>query len=127
MAKSAAPAKILIVDDEKPIATALCIKLKKEGFFAEVVSNGAEALEKIAHERYDLIFLDLMMPKVSGFEVLETLQAKKNKIPVIVSSNLSQPEDMSKAKALGAVDYFVKSDTTLGAAIAKVKIFLNKN
>ncbi|HOZ36411.1 MAG TPA: response regulator [bacterium] len=127
MAKPAAPIKILIVDDERPIANALCIKLKKEGFEAEVVSNGAEALEKIAHDKYSLIFLDLMMPKISGFEVLEILKSKKNKIPIIVSSNLSQPEDMTKARALGAADYFVKSDTTLGEAIIKVKNFLNKH
>ncbi|NMC51832.1 response regulator [Candidatus Kuenenbacteria bacterium] len=125
MAPKSSPKNILIVDDEKPIANALCIKLKKEGFNAEVVSNGEEALSKITTGHFDLIFLDLMMPKVSGFEVLEVLKSRKNKIPVIVSSNLSQAEDIGKAKSLGAVDYFVKSDTTLSEAVAKVKKFLD--
>lgn len=126
MAKAANPKRVLIVDDEKPIANALCIKLRKEGFFAEVAANGSEALAKIENGQFNLIFLDLMMPQVSGFEVLEILKSKKIKIPVIVSSNLSQNEDIGKAKSLGAVDYFVKSDTTLSEAVAKVKSFLNK-
>jgi DNA-binding response OmpR family regulator len=116
--------KILIVDDEKPIANALSIKLQKEGYTVEVVSNGKDAISKIEGGNFNLVFLDLMMPQMSGFEVLEKLQGKKSKPPIIVSSNLSQNEDVKKAKSLGAVDYFVKSNTPLSEAVARVKKFL---
>lgn len=114
--------KILIAEDEKPMANALELKLNKSGFEAKAVYNGQEALDELEKNGpYDLMLLDLMMPQVDGFEVLEKLKEKKIKLPVIVSTNLSQETDIEKAKALGAVDYFVKSDTPVMKVVEHVK------
>jgi DNA-binding response OmpR family regulator len=105
--------KILIAEDERPMARALELKLNGSGFNAKAVGNGEEALQTLEKEKFDLILLDLVMPKVDGFGVLEQLQAKGNTTPIIVLSNLSQEEDAKKAKELGAVDFFIKSDTPI--------------
>lgn len=107
------PQKILIVEDEKPVAKAMTLKLGRAGFDTKVVFNGEEALTVLEKETFDLIILDLVMPKIDGFGVLSQLQARNIKTPVIVTSNLSQEEDKQKAKEMGAKDYFVKSDTPI--------------
>lgn len=113
--------KILIAEDEKPIAKALELKLQHEGFDVKTAFNGEEALEYIEHEPFALILLDLVMPKVDGFKVLETLQGKKNNTPIFILSNLSQQEDEVKAKHLGAQGFFIKSNTPLAQIVAEVK------
>lgn len=112
--------KILIAEDEKALARALELKLTSAGFIISVAHDGEEALAKILAEKFDLVLLDLVMPKKDGFSVLENLKAKGNTTPVIVSSNLSQEEDFQKAKSLGAVDYFIKSDTPLSEIVNKI-------
>ncbi|MBT6954828.1 MAG: response regulator, partial [Candidatus Jacksonbacteria bacterium] len=92
-----------------------------EGFEVSTASNGVEALEVLEKETFNLVLLDLVMPKKDGFEVLTELKEKKNTTPVIVSSNLGQEEDFKKAEELGAVDYLIKSDSTLSQIIEKVK------
>ncbi|MBT3412714.1 MAG: response regulator [Candidatus Jacksonbacteria bacterium] len=113
--------RILIVEDEKPMGHALELKLESEGFEVSTASNGVEALEVLEKETFNLVLLDLVMPKKDGFEVLTELKEKKNTTPVIVSSNLGQEEDFKKAEELGAVDYLIKSDSTLSQIIEKVK------
>lgn len=116
--------KILIIEDEKPIGNALKLKLQKEGFEAELVSNGEEGLKQIKKKKYDLLILDIVMPKMDGFDFLEEVQNKKFDSPIIISSNLSQPEDMEKAKNLGASEFFVKSDISLSEIVSKIKKYL---
>lgn len=116
--------KIIIVEDEKPMLKALTIKLQNEGFRVANSSNADDFFQKIKGEKFDLAILDLMLPKISGFEVLERLKSDNNKIPVIVASNLSQEEDRIRAKELGALDYLVKSDTSLIEIVEKIKDFL---
>jgi DNA-binding response OmpR family regulator len=118
--------KILVTEDEKPLAHALQFKLTKAGFEVELASDGEEALSILKKNSFDLIILDLIMPKLDGFGVLTELQKRKNKIPVIVASNLSQGEDAAKAKSLGAVDFFIKSDTPINDLVARVNKFLKK-
>ena len=113
--------RILIVEDEKPMGHALELKLESEGFEVSTASNGVEALEVLEKETFNLVLLDLVMPKKDGFEVLTELKEKKNTTPVIVSSNLGQEEDFKKAEKLGAVDYLIKSDSTLAEVVEKVK------
>jgi DNA-binding response OmpR family regulator len=113
--------KILIAEDERSIANALSLKLSHEGFDVKVSSNGKDALEILDVANFDLLILDLMMPEIGGFEVLEKLKEKNIKTPVFIASNLSQPEDISKAKALGAVDFFIKSDTPVSDIVLKIK------
>lgn len=113
--------KILIAEDEKPMANALSLKLQSAGFETHVVNDGESAISAVQASPYDLILLDLVMPKKDGFFVLEELRKLKIVTPVIVSSNLSQEEDIRRAKELGAQDYFIKSDTTLAEIVEKAQ------
>lgn len=113
--------KILIVEDEVSMANALKLKLNKEGFDAQVAFNGTEGFQMIKDGNFDLVLLDLVMPEKGGFYVLENVQKEGLKTKIVISSNLSQPEDLEKAKKLGAVDYFIKSDTPIVKVVEKVK------
>jgi DNA-binding response OmpR family regulator len=114
------PKKVLVVEDEKPLAKALEIKLGKSGFKTASVFNGEDALKLLETEKYDLVLLDLLMPRVGGFDVLSTLKQKGIVVKVIVLSNLGQEEDITKAKELGAVDFIVKSDAALSEIVTRV-------
>lgn len=116
--------KILIAEDEKAMARALQLKLNNSGFEATVANNGEEAWEILQKEKFSIVLLDIMMPKKDGFSVLEELRAKKDKTPVIILSNLSQEEDAKKAKALGAVGFFIKSNTPLVDIVNNIKKIL---
>lgn len=113
--------KILVVEDEKPMAKALTLKLNHAGFEAKAAFNGEEALEELEKDQYDLMLLDLIMPRMDGFSVLEKLKEKGTKTKIVVTSNLGQEEDFNRAKELGASDYFVKSDTSLSEIVEFVK------
>lgn len=113
--------RILIVEDEKPLSHALAMKLKHESFETDLAINGAEAIEKLKEQNYDMVLLDLIMPVINGFDVLLEIRNRKLKTPVIILSNLGQDEDRAKAKELGAVDYFVKSNTPIADIISRVK------
>lgn len=113
---------ILIVDDEAILARALELKLQKVGFGVFVVNNGLQAIEAIKKQSFDLILLDILMPEMDGWEVLSALKGKGLKI--IVTSNLGQLEDISKAKTLGAIDFLVKSNTSLSQIQEKIQGFL---
>lgn len=115
------PKKVLIVEDEKPLAHALELKLQHEGFEATVVHNGQECLDHIEQDTYDIVLMDLMMPVMDGFQVLEELGKKETRPIVFVLSNLSQREDEGRVLRLGAQKYFIKSDTPLATIIEEVK------
>lgn len=112
---------ILIVEDERPLSHALEMKLKSQGFVTKVVTNGTEALAELKKTPYDMMLLDLIMPVMDGFSVLTEIAEQKLKVPVIVLSNLGQDEDRAKAKSLGAVDYFVKSNTPIAEILTRVQ------
>lgn len=113
--------KILIVEDETPLAKALSLKLTTSGFQSKIATNGEEALSFLKKERFDLILLDLIMPKMDGFALLSEIKKKKIKTKVLVTTNLSQTEDQRRAKELGAVDYLVKSSISLTSLINSIK------
>ncbi|OGE84547.1 MAG: hypothetical protein A3B23_03000 [Candidatus Colwellbacteria bacterium RIFCSPLOWO2_01_FULL_48_10] len=119
--------KILVVDDEKPMTRALEIKLKLSGFDVRVAYNGEEALKFLESEKFDLVLLDLIMPKLDGFGVLSAMKTKDIRVPVVVASNLGQEEDIARAKAMGAIDYFVKSDTSITEIVVRVNKDINLN
>ncbi len=116
--------KILIADDEKAIGKALSLKLNSVGFETVLVYDGEAVLSALRESKFDLIILDLVMPKKDGFYVLSELKKMQLPTPVIVASNLSQEEDVNRAKTLGASGYFVKSDQTLSEIVDKVKLFM---
>lgn len=115
--------KILVAEDDKFLIKVYEAKFSKAGFEAKITQDGEEALEVLKSFVPDIILLDLMMPKKDGFQVLKELKSdpKLKSIPVIVTSNLSQPEDKKKAIELGAKDYIVKSDTPIQEIIEKLK------
>lgn len=116
--------KILIAEDEVPAAKVLGLKLQSSGYEVVLAHDGEEAFRLIQSTKFDLIILDLIMPKHDGFWVLEQLKKINSVTPVIVLSNLSQEEDLIKAKNLGAKDYFIKSDIPLAEVVKKVEAAL---
>lgn len=111
---------VLVVEDEAFLSKILAERLTDEGFkTVDVAGNGEEALQKVATDVPDIILLDMILPKMNGFQVLERLQAdeKTSKVPVLVLSNLGQDNDIEQAKKLGAVDYIVKSNFSMQKVI----------
>lgn len=113
--------KILIAEDENAIGKALQLKLEHLGFEVKLVANGEEALTALKKSKFDLMLLDIMMPKVDGFGVLAGIKDLDYKPIVFISSNLSQSSDREKAIGLGADDFLVKSDVSLKEIVDKVK------
>ena len=113
--------KILIIEDERPLARALELKLTHVGFETKTAVNGEEGLAILQKESFDLILTDLVMPKVDGFAVLTALREHGNTTPVIVLTNLSQAEDESRARTLGAAGFLVKSDISVSEIVERIK------
>ena len=116
--------KILIIEDEKPMARALELKLTHAGFQTVNASNGELGLKLLEKESFDLIVSDLMMPLVNGFKVLETMKEKNIQTPVIILTNLNQEEDEKRVRTLGAKDFFVKSNTPIAVIVDRVALLL---
>lgn len=117
--------KILIAEDDKFLAKLISLRLEKSDFEVILSFDGEETIEKIKKESPDLIVLDLILPKKDGFEVLEEVKRiGKEKIPIIILSNLGQDLDVEKALELGAKDYIVKTEIPLSQAIEKIKSYL---
>lgn len=125
---SKAKPKILLIEDDKFLCRAYKDGLERAGFEVSFASDGKEGLEKIKSEKPDLILLDLILPVKGGFEILEELKMEGNPkdAPVIILSNLGQESDVERGKALGAVDYLIKSDWSMKKVIEKVKFHLVK-
>lgn len=96
------------------------LKLTSIGFNVRTVLNGEEGIRLLEKEEFSLILLDLIMPKMDGFMVLEELKNRKIKTPVIIISNLSQEDDIERTKAFGAKDFFIKSNTNLTIIVDRV-------
>lgn len=115
--------RILVVEDDQFMLKAHEIKFTHEGFEIWFAKDGDEALAFLAHERPDVVLLDLMLPHTSGFDVLAAI--RKNNIwkdvPVIVMTNLGQPQDIERAKSLGASDYLIKANTKISDVVKKVR------
>lgn len=111
--------RILVVEDERPLAHALELKLTHEGYDVTVAMTGAEGLKQALAGGFKLMLLDMILPELDGFGVLEGLKGKVQ-MPIVVLSNLGQSEDLERAKSLGAVDYLVKSNVPLKSIVAKV-------
>lgn len=113
--------KILVIEDEKPLAQAINLKLSHEGFEVSIAQDGEEGLELIKQSKPDLVLMDLIMPNLDGFGLLEKLREEKIETKVIVLSNLGQEEDIERTKQLGAIDFFVKADFALSDLVEVVK------
>jgi DNA-binding response OmpR family regulator len=113
--------KILVIEDEKPLARALELKLTHEGFLVTSAANGEIALSLLKTEKFSLIISDLIMPKMDGFQVLAFINENGIKTPVIILTNLSQAEDEKRVRALGASEFFIKSNTSIAKIVEHVK------
>jgi DNA-binding response OmpR family regulator len=117
---------ILIIEDDEFLRGLINKKLAAEDFNMISAIDGEEGIKKAKEEKPDLILLDLVLPKIDGFEVLSQIKANPSTsaIPVIILSNLSQKEDMDKGIKLGATDYVIKAQFTPEEIIEKVKAIL---
>ena len=118
--------KILLVEDDEALAAVYKSRLDIEGFETKEVNNGEDALSAAMQFKPDLILLDAMMPKISGFDVLDILRNTHEtaQIRVIMLTALSQPKDKERAESLGVNDYLVKSQVVIGDVIERVKFHL---
>jgi DNA-binding response OmpR family regulator len=120
--------KIVVADDDRMFRKAAETTLRRQGYAVTTASDGEEALQLIRSERPDIIVLDLIMPKLQGFDVLQVLRQDSvtAAIPVIVLSSLSQEQDKQEALDLGAVAYFNKTTFSLSELVKQVETTLTK-
>jgi DNA-binding response OmpR family regulator len=116
--------KILIIEDEHSLSLALKLKLSHEGYAVDTAADGDEGLRLLGTNIYDVIILDLVMPKIDGFAVLTELKTRHLQTKIIVISNLNQSEDLVRVKELGASEYLVKSNVTLAEIITVIKKYI---
>ena len=107
--------RVLLVEDDRFLRRACEISLRQRGFAVTTAANGEEALRNVRAEPPVLILLDLLMPKMTGIEVLKTLRAEEatREIRVLILSNSSREQDVEEIKTLGVSGYFVKADLSL--------------
>jgi DNA-binding response OmpR family regulator len=115
--------KILMIEDDPFMRKLYHNKLTLAGFEVEEAINGEEGLNKLKAEKPDLVLLDIVLPRRSGFDVLIEMKGKKETrdIPVIILSVLGQTEDIKRGLTLGAQDYLVKSKITISEVVTKVQ------
>ena len=115
--------KVLIVDDDSFLSGIYATKLDIEGFDVVTAKDGEEGLKAVEKEIPDLILLDVLMPKLDGFETLKRLKqiAGAKDVPVIMLTNLGQKEDIEKGLEQGAVDYLIKAHFVPAEAVDKIK------
>ncbi len=128
MKKEEKKTKVLLAEDDKFISLAYKDGLSRAGFEVIHADNGKKALELAKKKNPDIIMLDIIMPEMNGFEVLEELKKtnKIKKIPVVILSNLGQESDIEKGQKLGAIDYMIKSNFSLGEVVDKIKKIVKK-
>jgi len=120
-------AKILLVEDDNNLREIFEMRLKAEGYKTITAGNGEEALDVAMKQKPDLIAADVMMPKLSGFEMLESLRAvpEMANTKAVMMTALGQAEDRARGESLGVIKYLVKSQVTLEDFVRVVKEVLN--
>jgi len=122
--------KILLVEDDPFLRKAASTKLKRQGYAVTTAEDGELALAAVKQGPYDVVLLDLILPKVQGFEILRRIKADPNpeiaQMPVVVLSNLGQDSDIQKVLELGATGYLIKANISLEAIVQKVEELLQE-
>lgn len=120
--------KILIIEDEPLLGNLLKQRLEKEGFLISLAKNGEEGLDFLKKEKFDLVLLDIILPKISGFELMDDIKKNPeiNQAPIVVVSNLGQDQDILKGQNLGAVNYFIKAQITIEELVEYINNFFKK-
>lgn len=119
---------ILIIEDDKFLRELMSKKLISEGFKIDEAIDGEEGLKKLQEIKPDLILLDLILPGLDGFEVLQRIKDDPGtaSIPVLILSNLGQKDEIEKGLSLGAIDFLVKAHFTPEEIVQKIKQILEK-
>ena len=120
--------KLVIVEDDKFLRDLIVRKLSSEGFLVKEAQTGEEGLEVLREDPPQLILLDILLPGMSGYEVLEAIQKdeKLKSIPVVMLSNLGQKEEVERAELLGAKDFLIKAKYTPGEIVTRIKEILGE-
>ena len=123
------PKTILIVDDDQFITIAYKAGFEQVGYAVMVANDGEEAIKMMSARHPDLVLLDIMMPKVDGFEVLQAIKATEglSHIPIVVFTNLSQESDEKTARSYGAADFVTKANVSLNDLLARIERLLDKD
>ena len=118
--------KVLVIEDDNMICTMYKTKLEQDGYSVFLADNGSKGLEMAMSEIPDIIMLDVIIPQLDGFTVLQKLKEdeKTKDIPVVMLTNLGTAEDQKKGKDMGAVDYMVKASFTPSQVSEKIKGYL---
>ena len=118
-------AKILVVEDDRLFSDIYAAKLAEEGFEAHMATDGEEGLRLLAEHKPDVILLDIILPKITGLEVLERIRASADPavrdVPVIVVTNLNQDAYVDKMRAFGVKAYFIKADVLFSQVLEKIR------
>ncbi len=125
--KASAGKKVVWVEDDKLISSILEKKFVSSGFSLFHARNGEEAMSHLKENTPDIIILDLMLPGMDGFEILQKIhdEGRFKKVPVIILSNLSKPSDLERAKVLGASKFMVKASSSLDQIVSEVKTLIS--
>src|SRR3989339_523101 len=121
--------KILIVEDDNFLAYIYKTKLELEGFKVTVATDGEKGLKMIQTKTPDLVLLDILLPKLDGFAILETVKQTDSAVkdlPIILLTNLGQNEEVQKGLKLGAADYLIKAHFKPAEVVEKIKKILQK-
>jgi DNA-binding response OmpR family regulator len=120
---------VLLIEDDAFLASMYVTKLELENFTATLATDGKQGLEKAQLELPDCILLDILLPKMNGFEVLKALKdnSATANIPVILLTNLGQKQDVARGLSLGAADYLIKAHFLPSEVIMKVKDALTRS
>lgn len=121
--------KILVVEDDRFLLSMYADKFKAEHFDVATAADGAQALQAAKTEQPAVILLDVLLPKMNGFEVLTALKKdpETKDIPVILLTNLSQRDDVNRGVELGAADFLIKAHFMPNEVVSKVRALLAKN
>lgn len=115
--------KILLVEDDPFLSSLLKNRLIKEGLEVSLAKDGEEASKSLRTGKFDLLLLDIILPKKSGFELMDEIREdpQLEKTRVIIISNLGQPEDVTRGRQSGAIEYFIKAKTSIDELVSRVK------
>ena len=118
--------KILLAEDDVFMLEIMSEKLRKNGFEVNIAKNGEDCMRVLSSFRPDIVLLDILMPKIDGFEILRRMRESESlsNIPVVILSNLGQKEEIQRALNLGAKDYIIKSNFTTNEIVEKINAVL---
>lgn len=119
---------ILVVEDEPSLQEAIVMKFQNDGYEVMAAGTGEDALEMLKQKRPTLVWLDLLLPKMNGMEVLQKIKSdpETNDLPVVVVSVSASQDNKDQAFGMGVIDYIVKSEGTISSIIKRVEEYINK-